>query len=63
MVVPTDLWPIMIFSRICFACAANLTGKVTEAGDTRGILDASENAAYEEDSRESVLSSLLRVGF
>ena len=56
LVVPTDRWPI------CFACAANLTRKATEAGDPRGILDASQNAANEEDSRESVLfSPLLRV--
>ena len=61
VVVPTDRWPIMIFSKICFACAANLTRKATEAGGTRGILDASQNAAYEEDSRGLVLSSLLRV--
>ena len=62
LVVPTDRWPIMIFSKICFACAANLTRKATEAGGTRGILDASQNAAYEEDSSESVLfSPLLRV--
>ena len=49
LVVPTDRWPIMIFSKICFACAANLTRKATEAGGTRGILDASQNAAYAED--------------
>lgn len=49
LVVPTDRWPIMIFFKICFACAANLTRKATEAGGTRGILDASQNAAYEED--------------
>ena len=61
VVVPTDRWPIMIFSKICFACAANLTRKATEAGGKRGILDASQNAAYEEDSRGLVLSSLLRV--
>lgn len=42
VVVPTDRWPIMIFSKICFACPANLTRKATEAGGTRGILDASQ---------------------
>ena len=61
MVVPTDRWPVMIFAKICFASAANLTRKATEAGGTSGILDASQNAAYEKDSRESVLSSLLCV--
>lgn len=61
VVIPTDRWPVMIFAKICFACAANLTRKATDAGGTRGILDASQNASYEEDSRESVLSSLLRV--
>lgn len=61
MVVPTDRWPVMFFSKICFACAANLTRKANEAGATRGILDAGQNAVYEKDSGELVLSSLFRV--
>ena len=36
LVVPTDRWPIMIFSKICFACAANLTRKATEAPNISG---------------------------